>query len=179
MDCRRSVARYSDSRGWRQDVRGGERRTATGALPRGGVLEKLAERVASLPALAAAPDIQLVAEAAGCPLARAGGVFFAAAEYFQTSRIEALARSLTVTDYYDGLAPDRALATIGDAHRRITVATLRAGGRDAAPLDRGLERHRAMADRVLAADAAMNDGGPVTASRATVAASLLADLARQ
>ena len=150
-----------------------------GSYRAAGVPDELALRVARLAALGEAPDIHLVADAAGCSLARAGSVFFATAERLHISRIEALGRSLAVTDRYDGLALDRALATLGKAHRRITVAALGVGGGQAAPLEIWIGQHRAGVDRVVATNAAMTEGETATVSRVTVAANLLADLARR
>ena len=149
-----------------------------GSYRAAGVPDELALRVARLAALGEAPDIHLVADAAGCSLARAGSAFFATAERLHISRIEVLGRSLAVTDRYDGLALDRALATLGEAHRRITVAALGVGGGQAAPLEIWIGQHQAAVDRVVATNAAMTEGETATVSRVTVAANLLADLAR-
>ena len=144
-----------------------------------GVPEDIARAVARLPVAAAAPAIQLVAEAAKAPLVRAAEVYFAVGEHLRVARIESLAHTLVITDYYDGLALDRALATLNEAQRRIATAAL--SGEDAKagdPAAAWLERHRESVDRVVATNAALTEGEAATVSRVTVAANLLADLAR-
>jgi glutamate dehydrogenase len=141
-----------------------------------GVPDRLARRMARLPVLAEAPPIHLVATAAGVPIARAAGAFFAVAEHLHITRLEALGAVVSSADYYDGLALDRALATLADSHRKIAVAALAAGSDT--PLEAWLAPRRAAVERVVATNAAMLDGAAPSMSRLTVAAGLLADLAR-
>jgi glutamate dehydrogenase len=137
---------------------------------------KLARRIASLPELADVTDIHVIAREKGAPLALTAEVFYAVAAHFQVSRIESLARALPVADYYDGLVLERALETLADAHRRIAAQAIAAGGRK--PLDSWIAaRHEAVA-RTVERVTAMIEGEALTVSRVTVAAGLLADLAR-
>ncbi len=142
-----------------------------------GIPAEVAGVLARLPVVAAAPAIRLVADAAGAKLTRAAGVFFAIGEHLRVARIESLARSIVVTDYYDGLALDRALATLDDARRRIAIAALAGSDGEDAAAD-WLARHAEAVARVVATNAALTEGEAATVSRVTVAANLLADLAR-
>ncbi len=142
-----------------------------------GIPDEVAGVLARLPVVAAAPAIRLVADAAGAKLTRAAGVFFAIGEHLRVARIESLARSIVVTDYYDGLALDRALATLDDARRRIAIAALAGSGADDAAAA-WLASHAEAVARVVATNAALTEGEVATVSRVTVAANLLADLAR-
>ena len=84
--------------------------------------EELARRIADLPVLVAAPDIVLVADRAGQNVAEVTATYFAAESFFRLDRIARAARGIVVSDYFDRLALDRALDSIGDAERRITAA---------------------------------------------------------
>jgi glutamate dehydrogenase len=148
------------------------------ALEQAGVPPALALRIARLPVLADATDIHLIATSAPASVARAASVYFAVDDHFQISSVEALAASLAVADYVDGLALDRALETLADAQRRIAADAVAAGGDAAKPLDAWLKARGEEAARVLAAVGALVTGEVPTVSRVTVAAGLLGDLAR-
>ena len=92
-----------------------------GSLTSSGVPEELARRLASLPVLAAAPDIVSVADRTGKPVRDVAATYFAAGAFFQLDRIASAARGIHVTDYFDRLALDRALDSIGEAERRLTA----------------------------------------------------------
>jgi glutamate dehydrogenase len=89
-----------------------------------------------------------------------------------------LARDVPVTDHVDGLALDRALETLNDAHRRIAADALAAGGGKAETLGPWLSTRQAEAGRVIDTLASLLGGKTISVSRVTVAAGLLADLAR-
>jgi glutamate dehydrogenase len=91
-------------------------------LRRQGVPEALARRIAALPALVAAPDIVMVADRTGRPIAEVAETYFAAAAFFRLDRIVGAARGIVIADYFDRLALDRALDSIGEAERRLTAA---------------------------------------------------------
>ncbi|HET7716799.1 MAG TPA: hypothetical protein VFK86_14330, partial [Bauldia sp.] len=137
-----------------------------------GVPADLAARIAFLPALAPATDLHLVTESTGASMADAAPVFFATAERLRIARIGRLALGLPVSDYYDGLARDRALETLAAAHRRIVVGVIGAGG-----FETWLETRGARAAATLETVAATADSDAITLSRLTVAANLLADIA--
>ena len=137
-----------------------------------GVAADLARRLAMLPALGAAPDIHLVADATGTPLAEAAAVFFETANALRIARIGRLAEALPLADQYDGLARDRAIEMLSVAQRRITIAVIAAGGVAA-----WLESRGPAARQAIDMAAAVADGSALTLSRLTVVASRLADIA--
>src|SRR5262249_56493050 len=99
----------------------------------------------TLPGLVAAPDIVMVAERTGQGIAEVAAIYFAAAAFFRLDHIVSAARGIVISDYFDRLALDRALDSIGDAERRLTAALAgnrrprppAGGGRGAPPQGRG------------------------------------------
>jgi glutamate dehydrogenase len=149
------------------------------ALVGEGAPAPLAVRVASFPALVAAPDIVLVANRTGRPIAAVAATHFAVAARFRLAEIALAARDVPVTDHYDRLALDGALATIETAHRALTTEVVGEGemsGIEA--VDAWARRRGAAADRLMASVEAIAGSG-LTLSKLTVAASLLGDLARR
>ncbi|MGL4442018.1 MAG: NAD-glutamate dehydrogenase, partial [Alsobacter sp.] len=144
-----------------------------------GVPEALAVRMALLPALIAAPDVVLVAETTGQPIAEAAATHFAVAARFRIVEIVAASRDVPLTDYYDRLALDRALATIDGAHRALTSEVAMAGeGYGADAVTAWSRRRGNEVERILASVETIASSG-LTLSKLTVAASLLGDLARR
>ena len=143
-----------------------------------GVPDKLARQLASLPALTAAPDIVLVAERTGKNIADVTATYFAAESFFQLDRITRAAREIKVSDYFDRLALDRALDSIGDAERRMAAAMTGEAAAGAAAVDAWVAMRAADVQRIRAAVQEIANSG-LTLSKLTVAASLLGDLVRQ
>jgi glutamate dehydrogenase len=143
-----------------------------------GVPADIAARIAGLPDLAAATDIRLAATEAGAPLRRTASVFFAVGEHLRIGRIAAMARALPIADYYDGLALDQALETLGAAQRRIAVAALAAGGDESAPLDAWLKARRPENERMVDVTATIAEADEISVARVSVVAGLLRDLSR-
>ena len=146
-------------------------------LAKAGVPESLARRIGSLPLLKAAPDIALVADGAGKPVGEVTATYFATEAFFQLDRVASAVPNIVVSDYFDRLALDRALDSIGDAERRLTAAMVGNGhaGNDAVkewvrPRQAEVERIRAAIHQIA--------GSGLTLSKLSVAASLLGDLAR-
>ena len=149
-------------------------RRAARSLIDAGVPEALARRIADIPEIAAAPDMVLIADRTKKPIAAIVATYFAAEAYFRVDRVVAAARGIVVSDYFDRLALDRALDSIGDAERRLD----RGDGRDrrdrrgrgrglgqAAP-GRGRAHPRGdPPDRGQRADAVEADGGGEPAGR--------------
>ena len=144
-----------------------------------GVPEAIAVRLAALPILADATDIHLVAEKAGTKLARAASVYFAVGEHFRIARIENAARRLPITDYYDGLALDRALQRLAEAHRAIAAEALAENAGHAAPFARWLDARQSVVERIVARVGQITEGDELNVSRVAVAANLLAELAKE
>ncbi|MHC5655427.1 NAD-glutamate dehydrogenase [Stappia sp. ICDLI1TA098] len=141
-------------------------------LAEAGVPGPLAARIARLPIETEIPDIILIAEQSGRDLREVAEVFFKVAGHFRLGVMEAKARDLSISDYYDGLALDRAKATLDRAHREVTVEALAADG-----FENWLGANEA---RVMRTARAANEiiEGELSVSKFSVAAGLLAELAR-
>jgi glutamate dehydrogenase len=146
-------------------------------LTAAGVPEALARRIAALPTLAAAPDIVLVAERTGQKVADVAATYFAAENFFRLDAIAQAARDIVVSDYFDRLALDRALDSIGDAERRLTAAMTGNGAAGAAAVESWVKPRKDEVERIRAAVHEIANSG-LTLSKLSVAASLLGDLVR-
>jgi glutamate dehydrogenase len=153
-------------------------RTArTAELQLAGVPPDLARRIGDLAVLAAAPDIVLVAERTGKPVAEVTATYFAAESFFRLDRIAQAAREIPVADYFDRLALDRALDSIGDAERRIAAAMLMDGVSGTSAVDAWVTPRKAEVERIRHAVHEIAGTG-LTLSKVSVAASLLGDLVK-
>jgi glutamate dehydrogenase len=146
-------------------------------LTKAGVPEALARRVATLPVLKAAPDIVQVAERAKKPVAEVTATYFATEAFFQLDRVAGAVPNIVVVDYFDRLALDRALDSIGDAERRLTAAMVGNGVAGAGAVEEWVKPRQAEVERIRAAIHEIAGSG-LTLSKLSVAASLLGDLAR-
>ncbi|HZT26250.1 MAG TPA: NAD-glutamate dehydrogenase [Pseudolabrys sp.] len=153
-----------------------------GNLGKTGVPEALARRVATLPVLKAAPDIVLVADRAKKPVGEVAATYFATEAFFQLDRVAGAAGNIAVSDYFDRLALDRALDSLGDAERRITAAMVGNGQGNGLAGEGAVEAwvkpRRTEVERIRAAIHEIAGSG-LTLSKLSVAASLLGDLARE
>ena len=143
----------------------------------GGVPEELAGRIALLPTLARAGDVVLIAERCGRGLQEAAVSFFAVAERFGFGSIDGMIEEIATGDYYEGLALQKARDSLEAAHRdlaRNLLTTCQDPADVAAWEARAGTRIGATAEQV---DKILSDRRPSTA-KVTVAASLLAELAR-
>jgi glutamate dehydrogenase len=152
-------------------------------LVQAGVPDDLARRMADLAVLKAAPDIVLVADRSGKPVGEVTATYFATESFFQIDRVANAAAGITVSDYFDRLALDRALDSIGDAERRLTAAMVGNGqvGKElsgAGAVEEWVKPRQAEVERIRAAIHEIAGSG-LTLSKLSVAASLLGDLARE
>ena len=92
------------------------------ALMNAAVPDALARRIGSLSVLKAAPDIVWVADRAKKSVGEVAATYFATEAFFQLDRVAGAVPNIVVADYFDRLALDRALDSIGDAERRLTAA---------------------------------------------------------
>ncbi len=145
-----------------------EERTA--AFVARGVPESLANRIAWLNAELAIPDIVIVSEQTGADLETAAKAFFEVAHHFQIGSMHELANDLDVQDYYDGLALDRARATLVSAHRALSIAAVNSGS-----FADWLDTHETAVSRCQRSVGEILDGG-LSVSKFSVAASLLAEI---
>jgi glutamate dehydrogenase len=137
----------------------------------------LARRLADLPALAASPDIVLIAAASNKPINEVAQTYFAAGAFLGLERLRGPARAIAVTDYFDRLALDRALDQIAEAERRITGEMVANGKSGPDAVQGWTEAH---SDHVTRIRAAVDEiaASPLTISKLSVAASLVTDLAK-
>ena len=146
-------------------------------LGKQGVPAELARRIARLPALVAAPDIVTVADRSGRDIAALAAIYFAAEAFFRIDQIAAAARGIVVSDYFDRLALDRALNSIGEAERRLAAAMAGNGAAGAGAVEAWAAPRKADVERVrMSVNEIANSG--LTLAKLTVAASLLGDLVR-
>jgi glutamate dehydrogenase len=147
-------------------------------LTRGGVPDLLALRIANIALTKAAPDIVMVADRAGKPIAEVTATYFATEAFFQLDRVANAVPGIVVSDYFDRLALDRAVDQIGDAERRLTSAMVGNGHAGAEAVEEWLKPRRTEVERIRAAIHEIAGSG-LTLSKLSVAASLLGDLARE
>jgi glutamate dehydrogenase len=153
------------------------RATRETELRNSGVPEPLARRIANLGPLAAAPDIILVAERSGKPVPQVAATYFATEAFFRLERIAQAAQGVVVSDYFDRLALDRALDSIGEAERRLTAAMLADGAGGVPAVEAWVSAHKSEVERTRTAIHEIAGSG-MTLSKLAVAASLLGDLVK-
>jgi len=148
-----------------------------GELASAGVPEDLARRLANVPSLAAAPDVVLVADRTGKPVTDVAETYFAVGAYFRLDRIVRAARDIQVTDYFDRLALDRTLDSIGEAERRLSAQMVGNGLAGPAAVEAWVKPRAGEVERIRTA---VHDiaGSGLTLSKLSVAASLLGDLVK-
>ena len=103
---------------------------------------RLPRGIANLPLLKAAPDIVLVADRAKKPVAEVTATYFATEAFFQLDRVIGAVPGIVVSDYFDRLALDRALDSIGDAERRLTAAMVGNGMAGAGAVEEWIKPRR-------------------------------------
>jgi glutamate dehydrogenase len=153
------------------------REARTAKLSKAGVPEALSQRFGAVPLLKAAPDIVLVADRTKKPINEVTTTYFAAVSFFRLGRIVAAAGEIKTADYFDRLALDRALDSIGEAERRITAAMVATGASGEDAVEAWVKPR---ADEVARIRTAVHEiaGSGLTLSKLAVAASLLGDLAK-
>jgi glutamate dehydrogenase len=144
-----------------------------------GVPEETARAFAELGVLGYASDIVLVSERSGVPVADAATAFFGLFTTFALWPVIELGRAIVLSDRFDRMALDRALANLMRGLRDLTADVLKA---DDGPVDERLANWRGQRktgiERTAEAVAELTRG-TLTVSRLSVAAGLLADLARE
>ncbi|HYF53570.1 MAG TPA: NAD-glutamate dehydrogenase domain-containing protein, partial [Salinarimonas sp.] len=142
-----------------------------------GVPDALARQIAALPILVAGPDVVLVASRTGRPTPEIAATHFAVDDAFRLGALAGAARAVSVTDYFDRLALDRAVDAIASAHRRLTAEVAARGGSGPDAVAAWSAARGADVARIRTGVEAIVASG-LTLSKLTVAASLLGDLAR-
>ena len=140
------------------------------------VPEALAQRIANLPVLKAAPDIIDTAQRIGQPIAQVASAYFAVDKTFGLSALIQASTAVPASDDYERMARDRAVDTLVDAHAGLTgeIAAMPASGDMIADW---LHARGAEAARTKATVEAIAKSG-LTLPKLMVAAGLLADLPR-
>jgi glutamate dehydrogenase len=146
-------------------------------LQAAGVPVDLARRIASLAALAAAPDVVLVADRTAKPVADVAETYFAAGAYFRLDRIIGAARGIEVNDYFDRLALDRTLDQIAEAERRLAAEMLGNGLAGTRAVEAWVAPRSSEVERIRNTVHDIANSG-LTLSKLSVAASLLGDLVK-
>ncbi|MFP9136914.1 NAD-glutamate dehydrogenase [Devosia sp. XGJD_8] len=148
--------------------------TRTAQLVAQDVPEATARAIAELPVLSYASDIVLVSERAGVSVADGAAAFFGVFAAFRLWPVIEQGRAIALNDRFDRMALDRALANLMRAQRDLTADVLKAEG----GLAGWSAQQKPGIARTAAAVAELTQG-ELTVSRLSVAAGLLADLARE
>lgn len=144
----------------------------------GGAPRDLARRIAELSALTLASDIVLVAERRGASISDATAAYFQVLSLFRLGRITEQGGRIALSDRYERMALDRALANLMRAQCDLTSDVLASG--DGSVATRFAAWHDPRAgeiDRIVAMVTDLIEGD-LTVSRLSVAAGLLSDLVR-
>ena len=130
----------------------------------------MAKQLVLLPTLAHAASVVPIADRTGRSIAEAAKAYFSVSDRFGFDRIDQMTEEMTVGDYYEGLALQKARDSLEAAHRDLAqnVIANGAGGDVAAWEAAGGERIGATAEQV---QKILSDRRPSMA-KVTVAASL-------
>jgi glutamate dehydrogenase len=120
----------------------------------------------------------MVADRTGQKIDEVTATYFAAESFFRLDRIAGAARAIVVSDYFDRLALDRALDSIGDAERRLTAAMSGNGVSGAPAVEAWVAKREHEVGRIRTSVHEIASTG-LTLSKLSVAASLLGDLVKQ
>ena len=142
-----------------------------------GVPETLARKVARLPSLENATDIVMIADRTKAGLVDVAATFFAVGLHFRLDRVLGAARHISVPDYYDRLALDRALAQFEVGVRRLTAEVLYGYGSGAEGVEKWAAARGAEVERARNGVHEIAGSG-LSVSKLSVAASLIGDLVK-
>jgi len=145
------------------------------ALVEKSVPEALAKKIALLPEIAPASDIVLIADQTGKKARAVAETYFAAEDYFRLDSVLAAGGGVQLTDHFDRLAFDLALARISASQRRIVAAALSTGkcGREA--IEAWVGKHAGNVERARRGVQEIAESG-LTLSKLAVAANLISEL---
>ena len=118
-----------------------------------------------------------IADRTGQNIAEVAATYFATEAFFRLDAIVGAARGIVISDYFDRLALDRALDSIGDAERRLTAAMAGNGAAGTHAVEAWVAPRRAEVDRIRMSVHEIANSG-LTLSKLSVAASLLGDLVK-
>ncbi|MEO8686452.1 MAG: NAD-glutamate dehydrogenase, partial [Devosia sp.] len=150
---------------------------AAQALVTQNVPAAIAQRVAELGVLSFASDIALVSERSNASVAEAAEAFFGVLAQFSLWPVIEQGRTLVLSDRFERMALDRALANLMRAQRDLAADALAAGSGSIADRVAAWKAQTPGVDRSAQSVAELTQG-TLTVSRLSVAAGLLADLAQ-
>ncbi len=144
----------------------------------GGAPLDLARRIAELSALTLCSDIVLASEKTKVSVSEAAEAYFTIVETFKLGKITEQGGRIDLSDKFDRMALDRAMANVMRAQRDLTCDVLRAG--KGAIGDRYKVWHDQRSEEIDRIIEMVSDltGDELTVSRLSVAAGLLSDLVR-
>jgi glutamate dehydrogenase len=145
------------------------------ALEEKGVPGALAQSIAMLRVVSAAPEIALITEQTGKPVSDVSGTYARAADYFRIGGLKEEAEALVVSDYFDRLAIDSTISSLTTTHRGLVRAILESA--TGADFNAWVDANRDTAERVQRALDEVVEGGDMSLSRLTVAVGHLGDAA--
>jgi len=148
------------------------------ALTAQGVPEDVARDVVRLSVLVETPAIVATAERGGASLEDTARAYLEIASYLRIDEIVARAQELAPADDYERLAIGGGVASVADAHRRLTAAFLRSSLTRAADVAGWLEGRGSLADRARRDLMAIAAAREMSVARLAVASARLAGLAQ-
>lgn len=142
-----------------------------------GVPSDLARDIASLDLLGDGCNVTATAKLTGRDVAQIARTYLETASYFRLGELRAASETLPISDYFDRLAINSTLSIIADAHRAVTADVVRGANGSEPDLKRWQAGNEANVKRARGSLDEILDGGALTVSRLTVAASQIRDLA--
>jgi len=139
------------------------------------VPEALAAKIARLPELAAASDIVLIAGQSQQEVLPVAETYFAAEDFFRLDRVLAAGGGVKLSDHFDRLAFDLALARISASQRKIVAAALQTGKTGPEAIEAWVSAHKGNVDRARRGVQEIAESG-LTLSKLAVAANLISEL---
>ncbi len=144
----------------------------TAALREGNVPEELATEIGELGFFASVPEILALAKTTDLPLAKTAQAYLAVSGRLRIGRLLQAADRLQPSDPFDAMAVARGVTAIARARHDLAAAELRPENAENTAGDAAMRR-------TVEQLAALSESGDLTLSKLTVAAGLLADLARE
>ncbi|MGE0765223.1 MAG: NAD-glutamate dehydrogenase [Hyphomicrobiaceae bacterium] len=143
-----------------------------------GVPADVARDVVRLSVLVETPAIVATTERSGATVEATARAYFEIASYLKIDAIVARAQELAPADDYERLAIGGGVASLGDAHRRLTASFLRAMGQGEHDLGNWLAGCGSLADRAHRDLEAIAAAREMSVARLAVASARLAGLAQ-
>jgi glutamate dehydrogenase len=136
-----------------------------------GVPEEIARDTALLPALAAAPDIALLAHDGGAAPDQVASLYFALGETLGLDRLRDWSARLAPSGHWDRLALRRLTEDLSATQRTLARKLLAEDGGDAAAVGRWARRNRLALERAHAFAATLENSGELSIAKLMLAAS--------